>query len=397
MQEPGNEHRSLTQTVADQLRDQIRQGTYTSQKYLPPERSLQELFNVSRVTVRRALDDLEQSGWIERQPGRGSLVLKQQPQSSESPSDRKTILFVAWSMQYPDNVEYANAIMDICHQHGYACVIFDSQAGQVDMPQLLERVNRQWVEAVIWLGYPIASQQAGIEKLLSQRIPVVCLDRKPVKSGVDMVVPDHFSGAYAATTHLLEQWGGPVYYLGMHDKPTSARSRYMGYCNAMRSAGYASVDNYVIHAGVDEWEAARKFVDVPWEASLPISRELLASADRPLAVVCDGDYVAYALYIAACEAGLKIGEDLGLTGFSCRQLGALVKPQLTTVGPYVQRVAARATELAIHRAQGMDSAVSTELIPILLNVRGSSIKDTAQAMLPQMPAGANIQIQTSEV
>lgn len=41
---------------------------------LPSEASLEKYFSVSRVTVRKALDRLEREGYIERYPGRGTIV-----------------------------------------------------------------------------------------------------------------------------------------------------------------------------------------------------------------------------------------------------------------------------------------------------------------------------------
>ena len=43
---------------------------------IPPERVLSERFGVSRMTLRRAVDDLVQQGLLERQQGRGTFVVQ---------------------------------------------------------------------------------------------------------------------------------------------------------------------------------------------------------------------------------------------------------------------------------------------------------------------------------
>ncbi|MDM2350157.1 GntR family transcriptional regulator [Mycobacteroides abscessus] len=56
------------------LHDEISRGTLQPGQALPTEKSLCEQFGVSRITVRRALTDLAEEGFIERQRGVGSFV-----------------------------------------------------------------------------------------------------------------------------------------------------------------------------------------------------------------------------------------------------------------------------------------------------------------------------------
>jgi GntR family transcriptional regulator len=69
--EPGTAlHRQLFMV----LRDQITRGLYSPGDLLPNEDELCSLFGVSRITVRRAVSDLERLGLVEKQPGRGTFV-----------------------------------------------------------------------------------------------------------------------------------------------------------------------------------------------------------------------------------------------------------------------------------------------------------------------------------
>lgn len=56
------------------LRDGIVQGTYPPGTALPKEEALVKLFGVARVTVRRALADLEAEGLVQRRHGLGTFV-----------------------------------------------------------------------------------------------------------------------------------------------------------------------------------------------------------------------------------------------------------------------------------------------------------------------------------
>jgi GntR family transcriptional regulator len=56
------------------LLEAIQEGYYSPGQLIPGERELEEMYSVSQITVRRALNDLATDGYILRQPGRGSFV-----------------------------------------------------------------------------------------------------------------------------------------------------------------------------------------------------------------------------------------------------------------------------------------------------------------------------------
>ena len=66
------------------LHDEIARGAIAPGDALPTEQSLCDQFGVSRITVRRALADLAEQGYIERRQGVGSFV-RQLNRSDEAP------------------------------------------------------------------------------------------------------------------------------------------------------------------------------------------------------------------------------------------------------------------------------------------------------------------------
>lgn len=60
--------------ISDWLREKIEDGAYEVDEQLPSEKQLGEQFDVSRVTVRRALQTLESENYIYRRQGLGSFV-----------------------------------------------------------------------------------------------------------------------------------------------------------------------------------------------------------------------------------------------------------------------------------------------------------------------------------
>jgi len=61
--------------VYSTLKQEIREGKYEAGKLLPPEHFLESRFDVSRTTVRRALELLARDGFVDSRQGRGTTVL----------------------------------------------------------------------------------------------------------------------------------------------------------------------------------------------------------------------------------------------------------------------------------------------------------------------------------
>lgn len=66
----------LYEQVKNQLLEQIQQGKYVALSQLPSEYELSDLFKVSRITVRQALNKLVQEGMIFKVHGKGTFVSK---------------------------------------------------------------------------------------------------------------------------------------------------------------------------------------------------------------------------------------------------------------------------------------------------------------------------------
>ncbi len=80
------------QRVYLSLRDQITEGRFADGEALPGEQKLATSFGVSRVTVRRALDALSQSGLIERRVGSGTTVRRDTQTRRRAAMDFNTLM-----------------------------------------------------------------------------------------------------------------------------------------------------------------------------------------------------------------------------------------------------------------------------------------------------------------
>ena len=62
-----------------------------------------------------------------------------------------------------------------------------------------------------------------------------------------------------------------------------------------------------------------------------VACEVLSKSDRPTALFCFADSIAYGVYAAARELGLRIPDDVSVCGYDDHPMSALLTPALTTV------------------------------------------------------------------
>ncbi|MBU2663747.1 LacI family DNA-binding transcriptional regulator [Actinoplanes bogorensis] len=182
---------------------------------------------------------------------------------------------------------------------------------------------------------------------VSTPIPTVLLDGRPKDPTlrVDWVVPDETGGAYAATRHLIDAGHRRIAFLTIETPVFVARElRLTGYQRALTEAGIPVDPQLIVVAAEPSTVAGRE----------PAER-LLSRPDRPTAVFCFSDQLAFSLYQAAHRLGLRIPEDVSVVGFDNQQFVAdSLLPGLTTVQLPHSAMGAWAARQAIARLRGAD-------------------------------------------
>ena len=71
---PTPKNAPLYQQIYDEIKDAIEKGVYAPKERIPSELELAEQYEVSRITVRRAVEELCSDGYLVKQQGRGTFV-----------------------------------------------------------------------------------------------------------------------------------------------------------------------------------------------------------------------------------------------------------------------------------------------------------------------------------
>ena len=101
--------------------------------------------------------------------------------------------------------------------------------------------------------------------------------------------------------------------------------------------------------------------------SRPLALELLRGPDRPTAVFCLSDSIAYGVYAACAELGLSIPGDVAVAGFGDHPISRLLAPPLTSTVWNVEQAAECATRFLIQaiEADGPQATLREVVAPAL--------------------------------
>ncbi|MEV8536434.1 LacI family DNA-binding transcriptional regulator [Streptomyces sp. NPDC051211] len=113
----------------------------------------------------------------------------------------------------------------------------------------------------------------------------------------------------------------------------------------------------------------RSALDVP-AATAAMETALSGPGPHPTAVVCDDDILAVGACKAARRLGLRIPEDLSVTGFDDLALATAVEPELTTVSLPAEHVGRQGMSALLAVLDGQTWTAPD--IPVHLVVRGST-------------------------
>ena len=205
---------------------------------------------------------------------------------------------------------YKNLVQELAEAGHFGLLELVSRETQqaLILPNLL---RSRKVDALILLGQP---DEAYVDLLVKQSVPVVCMDFYNTTAGVDMVIGDSAGGTSALTLHLIEQGHRDIAYYGSVKATSSIMERYLGYLAAMMSSDLPVCPAYLI-PDRDE-DGALQPVILPEK--------------RPTAIVCNSDWSARWLIDQLKHQGLRVPEDISIVGFDEFNYVPATLPALTT-------------------------------------------------------------------
>ncbi|MFC7546699.1 LacI family DNA-binding transcriptional regulator [Plantactinospora sp. GCM10030261] len=219
--------------------------------------------------------------------------------------------------------------------------------------QVLEMGRR--VDGVAVIGGTI-SDPALIR--LAEMIPVVVVAGQGPGS-VASVRAENMAAMTALTRHLLADHElRRLVFVGNPEGSPDVSQRWAGFQRAHHELGL-------------EPPAAPIAVALQQADGVLAAEQVLRAEARPEGVVCANDETALGVLVGALGRGLRVPQDLVITGFDDAPVAALVTPALTTVRQPVRELAAEAARLILRAAGQRGTPAGSLVLPTELVLRRS--------------------------
>ena len=309
------------QRVYSALRKEIQSGRLKKGDRLPSEAELVRTFGASRITVGRAVRDLQVAGLVERRAGSGTYV--RSPQTSGA---------LSFGLLIPDLGE-TEIFEPICQgmmasplarEHA---LIWGSPAGSSKEErawQLCRQYINRGVSGVFFAPLELSSDKDDVNERIARaldeaRIPTVLLDRTvvpyPGRGHHDLVGIDNRRAGYVITEHLLRLGARRIAFLAMPHAAATVDAREAGYREAL----------YTWQAPIE-----RSLVDRidPSDSSAVQS---LMQTNQVEAIVCANDRTASRLIPTLLRLGYSIPDAVRVVGIDDLEYAEFLPVPLTTL------------------------------------------------------------------
>lgn len=169
---------------------------------------------------------------------------------------------------------------------------------------------------------------------------------------------DEQQGAFEIAEYLIRKGHKRMAYVA-YGTEGIAGERYKGCIKALKKYGLPS--------GVEDFPVIG-IGDLGMEGAMEAVYKLV---DRCTALICGSDYYAAWLVNYLKDRGVKIPQEISITGFDDNEYARIVRPALTTVSQNVMEKGIKAVRILVDMIEGKEDMKRGMLLPFKLVIRDS--------------------------
>ena len=207
-----------------------------------------------------------------------------------------------------------------------------------------------------------------IVRELAQQFTCVSLQHEYLGVPMDTIGVNSQQATLDLMRHLYDLGHRRIGFVGRCPTLSWARARFAGYVSALSCIGLDYDPDLVVDVDVAELEAYERPGD-PWKPAADRVAAHVHKGDRAWMTV--SDYTGQHLAAGLLNCGLRIPEDVSITGFDAQQDDPSI-PDLTSVSVPHEVMGAAGLKLLIDRLNGARDLPSCSMFPCPLRIGGST-------------------------
>lgn len=229
---------------------------------------------------------------------------------------------------------------------GYGIMICDSNNDEELEAENLKFLVSRKVDGIIVL--PVNLKGTFLKPARKRGIPVMLVDRAVQDEELDCVGIDNKMAAARAVELLLKNNHRDIAVIASDVEYTGVE-RIKGYEEAMRQAGIGVREEYV--------KTGRHSTETGYEKM----KELLASPNRPTAVLMGNYDTMLGGVLAVNESEFSCPEDISLIGFDSLLVSGLVSPSWYVVVQPMEEICEKTVKLLLNRMESEEDAAPVKM------------------------------------
>ncbi|MEO5617856.1 MAG: LacI family DNA-binding transcriptional regulator [Candidatus Eisenbacteria bacterium] len=243
-------------------------------------------------------------------------------------------------------------------REGYHLVVSSSHSDAGELFAALQTMRGR-IDGLIAMAPDLESP--GPLEASATRFPTVLVNPGFESELCSCVAADNAGGARDMVRHLASLGHREIAFIAGPESNRDALLRLQGFRAARRELGLEPDARL---------EVRGKFTE---SSGYEAARQLLARVPRASAIFAANDCMAVGAMSALREAGLRVPDDMAVTGFDDIASSSYLTPRLTTVRVEASRLGQRAVQLLLAAMPGPTSGPPRhEILPASLVVRESS-------------------------
>lgn len=309
------------ETVKQTLRNEIMDGKYRINEKLPTESALMKRFNVSRYTIRRAVGDLENEHYIYRIQGGGMFVQDWQRDWTENEKN-KIIGIISTHMADYIFPPIISGVDSIVSEQGYSLIVGNTLNDHSRERQTILNMLDLKIAGLIIEPTESAMPNPNLDlyrQVKEYQIPTILFHSTYPGFDFPSLLTKDQEAEEQLIKYLFEL--GHTEILGVFQiNDQQGVDRMRGMINAYHEQNIPTTKaNVIMYQSNDSYDSILNKVD------------MLLKSDRQLtAIACYNDRLAMEIISHLQKRGIRVPEDISVTGFDNYEMAQIISPSLTT-------------------------------------------------------------------
>lgn len=364
------------QMIVDDILDRIQRNDFTYDVPICTEQSLMDEYNVSRITVTRALSVLLQKGVIYRKRGLGSFVTKTVPvnnaaDSSPSANSNTVSFLIPFDLTTPLVSEVVKIVSDGLSKQGYFMNVYVCNKSTSQEKANLKLLLSQNPAGIIYLPFRDKIFINYLNDMVMQNKPVIVIDKYTDCPYIHNITSDNFEGGRLLTEHLISLGHRNIAFFTTAplEDVSSVRNRFGGYLSALHKNGLTPNPNNLVYQPCDLGDEPIEEFPNPQVVSF-IKK---CRRNGITAILTENDIVADYLCRTCQYLNISVPEDnLSICGFDDNDFSRKIPGGITTVRQDYNAMANEVLQILNNALNNPTAEIVQKSVPVSLVVRGST-------------------------